>query len=91
MNKNRERSVAILFTSADPAIRYGNITIPHVARQAEPLLNPNIRDSVMVFFIQIYGSPGETPRGKWPTNVICGKRTKHGDKLLKRGMNGYTF
>lgn len=42
--------MAILFTPAEPAIRYGNITIPHVARQAEPLLKPRMNESVIRAF-----------------------------------------
>jgi hypothetical protein len=47
VKRKRERSITILFTPAEPAIRYGNITIPHVTRQAEPLLNPSIKESVI--------------------------------------------
>jgi hypothetical protein len=53
VSKNRARSIAILRIPAEPAIRYGNITIPHVTRHAEPLLIPRMKESVIGFFIQI--------------------------------------
>jgi hypothetical protein len=42
--------MAIFFEPDESAIRNGNITIPHVARHAEPLLSPSIRESVIAFF-----------------------------------------
>ena len=52
MSKNREISFAIFLTPADPDIRYGNNTIPQVARHAEPLLKPKINESVTGFFFK---------------------------------------
>jgi hypothetical protein len=46
-----ERSIEIFLTPADPDIKYGNITIPHVATQAEPLLKPRINESNIQYIL----------------------------------------